>query len=186
MKKSIVVMTLILYGFSFLSCDYYGDDTHAHTDDDPLDTSLAGSVYMEEYTILEAEGVFEGTNLNNYLPEQSFLDVWKVSDTDIYLYAILEWENAKIRIQIPIIPLTGKTYDVAFDYTSENVFVMYNDTKYFSNTATVKGQIRRNTEKSINKVTRTPFVKFNYECDINIFCTTDDKTLNLKIISIKP
>lgn len=186
MKKSFVVMTLILSGFTFLSCDCNGDATSGHTDDYTPDTSLAGSVYMEGYTILEAEVDYEGTDLSNYLPEQSFLDVWKVSDTEIYFYATLVWDNAKIRIQIPIVPLTGRTYDVAFDHMSDNVFVMYNDTKYFSNTAKVKGHIRRNAQKSINKVTRTPFVRFNYECDIDIICTTDDKILNLKIISIKP
>lgn len=184
MKKIVWLLPLLIFGLSLSSCK---DDTDTgHTDTYPPDTSLAGSVYMEGYTILEAQGTYNGIAFNNIQPKQCFLDVWKVSDTEIYMYVTIVENETTFRVQIPIIPLTGKSYDVAFDYTSNDVFVMHNETKYFSNTANVQGWIRRKDVKTTNKNTRTSLAMYDYYCEINISSTIDDKPLTIKIMSVTP
>lgn len=181
MKKIAVLLPLLICSLLLSSCK---DDTE-QTDTYPPDTSLAGSVYMEGYTILEAQGAYNGIALNDLQPKKCFLDVWKVSDTEIYMYVIMVADGTTFRVQIPIIPLTGKSYDVAFDYTSNDVFVMHNGIKYFSNTANVQGWIRRKDVKANNN-TRSTLVRHDFDCEINISCTIDDMPLTIKITSVTP
>lgn len=182
MKKFVLLLPLLICSLSLSSCK---DDTE-QTDTYPPDTSLAGSVYMDGYTILEAQGTYNGIAFKNLQPKQCFLDVWKVSDTEIYMYVIIVADGTTFRVQIPIIPLTGKSYDVAFDYTSNDVFIMHNETKYFSNAANVQGWIRRKYIKVNNNKTRSPLVRHDYHCEINISCTIDNKPLTIKIMSVTP
>lgn len=183
MKKIALLLPLLICSLVFASCNTDETDTA------PPDTSLAGSVYMEGYTILEAQGTYNGIAFNNIQPKQCFLDVWEVSDTEIYIYAIIVADGTTFRVQIPIIPLTGKTYDVAFDHTFSDAFINFNESKYSAVAGSVKGWIRKkstdDSAKSANYAkSRTTLAQYDYDCEINIECVIDGNLLTLKITDV--
>lgn len=185
MKKIALLLPLLIFSLSFWSCN---DDTE-QTDTYQPDTSLAGSVYMEGYTILEAQGAYNGIALNDLQPKKCFLDVWKVSDTEIYMYVIIVADGTTLRVQIPIIPLTGKTYDVAFDHIFSDAFINFNESKYSAVAGSVKGWIRKkstdDSAKSANCAkSRTTLAQYDYDCEITIECVIDGKLLTLKITDV--
>lgn len=184
MKKITSIMTALLCCALFTtSC--HTDDEIGQTDNYPRDTSLAGSVYMNSYKVIKAEGTFDGKVLDNLESDISIFDVTKDSDTDIALQCLTEWGNQVFEVNIRCIPLSGIAYDVTFDHTS-GAGVIYNGHRYTPYT-TVKGWIKKvdtKSDKSLNGYITKDIAIFSYDCDIEISCTLDDKPLRLKITSI--
>lgn len=184
MKKIIRIMTVIICSCLFTtSC--HTDDEIGQTDNYPRDTSLAGSVYMNSYKVIEAEGTFDGKTLDNLESNISIFDVDKDSDTAITLHCLTEWGDQVFEVNMGLIQLSGIAYDVTFDHTSETG-VIYNGHRYTPNT-TVKGWIKKvgtKSDKSLNGYITKDIAIFSYNCDIEISCTIDDKPLRLKIKSI--
>lgn len=186
MKKIALLLPIIICGLILSSCK----DDAEKPDTDPLDTSIAASVAMYNYYLLEATATYNGSVLHNLNQgKSSFLDIMEISDTEISLYIASKWDDAIVWVQIPSIPLSGKNYDVTFDNTFSDATIWDNHSEYSAITGSVNGWIREksiaHSDKSVNtNETRTTLAQYTFDCEINIDCVVDGKPLTLKITNI--
>ncbi|MDD4592215.1 MAG: hypothetical protein PHG06_17585 [Parabacteroides sp.] len=156
----------------------------------PLDTSLAGSVFIDSRQITKIKGTFDENSLENFQSNESVIGIGKVSDEEIHLFCHTKWGDEWIDFSSEAIPLSGEPYNVNFDYSSR-AKVMYNTTEWQTVSASINGWIKRvgfddarNVGKSNYSLGDPP--TFHYACDINISCILNGKKLTLNISSIAP
>ena len=151
----------------------------------PRDTSLAGSVSLgDAYCITEITASLDGELLEGYRMNYSFIDIGKSSPDKVLIFCYTEWNDYVLSIYVPKVLLSGKAYDVTFDSSCNDTMVSYKGVEYSSITSRTEGWIKR-ADKNDGSVTSkfspgTP----DYDCEINIECKIDEKTLKLTISSI--
>ena len=168
-----------------------GCDNEMITTSYPLDTSLAGSVFIDSRQITKCDAIFGENSLRDFQPNESVIGIGKVSDEEIHLFFHTKWGDEWIDFSSDAIPLFGEPYNVDFDHLGTNSKVKYNNTEWQIVSASINGWIKRvdfdntrNTLKSKKNVNDPP--TFLYECDINISCIVNGETLALNITSISP
>lgn len=181
MKKIAVFLPLLICGLFTLSCKENAEESGIY----PPDKSLAGSVHIDAYRF-EAKAKYDGTELDGFKYDTGLLVVDKKADTEVNLMCSSKWNNIPLKIYIPKIVLSGKSYDVTFDSTSNESTVSFDNKDYTSVPTTVKGWIRQTDYAPTNKTTRTSPARNSYLCEINIECTIDGKVLSFIISSVNP
>lgn len=181
--KKIYLLALVMVCSSFLSCKE--NDSPVFTEDPPPDSTLAGSISFNDYRIT-AEGTYDGTKLKAF-DVDSFMDIVKVSDTEVSFNCRPMWSDSEYKIVIPSIKVSGEPYNVAFDSTSANATVWYKETQYVGCEASVNGWIKR---KSVNLSPASshdgmPY-PMEYTCAITISAEVSGKMLQVEILSVKP
>ena len=167
-----------------------GCDNEIITTSYPLDTSLAGSVFIDSRQITRCHGTFGENSLKNFQSNESVIGIGKVSDEEIHLFCHTKWGDEWIDLSSEAIPLSGEPYNVNFDYSATTAKVKYNTTEWQTVSASFNGWIKRvdfdNTRNALksNKNENDP-PTFHYECDINISCIFEGEKLTLNITSIE-
>ena len=187
MKKFNIFVILMIFSFFLLlsSCDRETTTSY------PVDKTLSGSVSNVNHRIKQCTGTFDGATFKNLQPNLSSFRTVKVSDEMISLNSVTTWDDVKIDILFPTVPLSGESYDVKFNFSSVDAKVTYNDITYKPASTTINGWIKREGDyndqkgKKSGKNLSDP-ASFLYSCDINIKCTIDGKELSLKITSVSP
>lgn len=168
-----------------------GCDNEMVTTTYPLDTSLAGSVFIDSRQIKKCDAIFGENSLGDFQSNESVISIGKVSDEEIHLFFHTKWGDEWIDFSSDAIPLSGEPYDVNFNHSASNAKVKYNTNEWQTISASINGWIKRidfdkpnSVVKSKNNVNDPP--TFLYECDINISCIVNGEKLVLKITSISP
>ncbi len=155
------------------------------------DRSLTGSISYEY--VAKIEGTFDGTTLISY-GNYHYINIEKVSDTEVSLWLSSIWQimEDKLKtfvIDIPELPVSGKPYDVNFDYISRDTIVRYDDdissdefVEYHSVRTSISGWMKEETG-TWGETRSTPATP-HYICDITIDCTIDGKELSLRITEL--
>lgn len=182
MKTFTAVMTALFCCCLIISCN--DDSTKVLGGYD--DNTLAGSVIIDGYRIVEAEGLSDGTMLENFQSEGSLIDINKVSDTEVSLSCICVWDEMKYEISIPIIALYGMPYDVTFNTSSNNVEIICNGRKYTEASATASGWIRKTgMQQSYNTRSNDPATP-DYDCVIYVQCIMEGESFCFRINKVQP
>lgn len=183
MIKRQIIITAIIYGCIFItSCN----DNETKTTVYERDNSLAGSISFSGYK-MEAEGLYSEFALENFQYDQSHLTIGKVSDTEVAFFCFSKWDETILKVNIPLITLSGTPHDATFDYSSNDATITYNNTEHTSISATINGWIKEtNVQQSSNNRGGSDPATPDYTCEIIINCNIDGKALTLKITSVKP
>ena len=179
-KKSTIITAIICCCIFITSCN----DTK--TIGYERDKSLAGSISFVGYK-MEAEGLYSEIVLENFQYGLSHLDIRKVSDTEVSFFCFSKWGETTLKVDIPLIIVSGKPHDATFDYSSNDATVTYNNIEHTPIRATINGWIKEtNVQQSSNNKGSSDPATPHYTCEIIINCNIDGKALNLKITSVKP
>ncbi len=147
------------------------------------ENTLANSVRASGYS-MEGEWSFDGVSMQ-LTGENSFIEIDPVNDTSITLHCGILTEdrsNPSCSIILYRISLSGEPGDVSF-YEQESLQLTerYNETVNLVHdpvTATVDGWIKKESQYA----TRLGLpVEWPYNCDINIECEVEGKSLKLHI-----
>lgn len=177
MKSISFHVIIVICCLTFFSCK--------EKEDDGIDRSLAGSVFMSHYC-LEAEATYGEKTMNNLQTDISYISIRKCTNNSITMRCITCWEGeTSFRIIIPTMPLTGVPYDVSFDYSCTDAVVRMNDSDEVQAAATVTGWIRK-TERIPGPLPKTTLKMHEYRCDFTIKTMVEGKKLTLHILSAKP
>lgn len=163
------ILIIILSCLLVLSCD------NETTDCPKLDKSLTGSI-SHAYKI-EMEGSIDNVIIEGFKPEQSLLDIIKRSDSKVSFELYSTWVDKEIKISIPEILVTGKPYDVAFDFSTKNATISFDDYENVSTEVFITGWMKRNYN------TRCSPAIPHYLCDMNIEFNMQGKKFFLTITS---
>lgn len=179
MKRLIIPIAIIIFSCVFFSCQ------KARTDDYPRDTTLAGSVNFYA-NHMNVEGSFNEIALDTLESYGSSFTIKKVSDTVIsfsctYMFGGKDGEVTEI--SIPKIPITGRSFDVAFNHSSSEATVRHLNTEYTSVITSVKGWIKEPSiikDQAKAKLATKDIRLYLYDYQIDITCVLDGKTLKIK------
>lgn len=174
MKNTAQILLFLICSIIFQSCNEKEKWEGAY----PPDTSLAGSICIDNYHF-EVTAIYNGIELSGNKYEDGQLMISKNTDDEINLLCLSTWNNIPLDIYIPKITLSGKPYDVTFVCTSCISEVSFNNMSYKDVYTTINGWIKQ-------KRTRTSPATPQYECEINIKCVIDNKTLSYIITAVRP
>lgn len=177
-----LIIPIIILSCTFFSCE---KEVWHQTDNYPQDTTLAGSVSFYANR-MNAEGIFNETALDTLENYGSSFTIKKVSDTVIsfsckYIFGGKDGEVTII--SIPEIPITGRSFDVAFNHASSEVGVKHLNREYTSVLTSVKGWIKEPSiikDRTKTKLSTKDIRLYYYDYQIDITCVLDGKILNIK------
>lgn len=179
-KHPYTLLAALLCSFLFTSCH---NDSYDGGPLPPSDDSLAGSVTFTEHHI-SAEGSYDGIPLEN-LSTQSSIAATKASDTELTVRFQGNWDQHSFRVSVPSVPLGGKPYDVAFDYTCPAATVTHNGvekTVELKITGWIKDGSRCDLSGKVGS--SIPFlspVPRLHDFDISFECLLDDRWLRFRV-----
>ena len=182
MKKLVIIAITVCCQILITSCDDKSDWTTFPVP--PPDNSLAGSISFDGYG-MTANASLDGDVLDNYQVRGSWLEISKVSDTEVDMFCFSRWGETILKVSIPAITVLGEPYDAIFDFLSDDTTVTHDDVEYTSVITSVTGWIKCvDPPLSYIMSTRNMPASLDYTCDININCDLDGKILNLSITSL--
>lgn len=170
-------MLTILSCVLFPSCE---------TDSYDADTSLAGSVSMDNYN-LDAEITYDGVPMIDPGDEHLFISVSKLDDNKVTIYCgTKSGAGTDIVVSIQEVPLMGTPFNVAIDHSANNAVILFKDRSYYAAAAAVKGSLKVREYDRGSLAPRTTPATPSFICDLVIESIVDGKTLKLAIKSAYP
>lgn len=168
-SNNISILITVLSCILVLSCD------NETIDCPKLDESLTGSI-SHAYKI-EMEGSIDNVMIEGFKPELSNLRIIKQSDSKVSFELYSTWADKILKISIPEILVTGKPYDVAFDFSTKNATISFDDYENVSTEVFITGWMKRNYN------TRCSPAIPHYLCEMNIEFNMQGKKFFLTITS---
>lgn len=151
----------------------------------PVDNSLAGSINLDRYR-MHADIIYGGDTIVHDPNERLFISVGKVADDTLMLTCGTKGQSdANIGIRIPKIPLSGKRFDVSFDYLSHNATIKIKDEVHAPMDARVKGWIKMVQSNDSDKAPRFTPARNEYACNISITSLLEEKWLEIKVTAVR-
>lgn len=181
MKKGLLLLGLAC--MAAVACTRNdGEETTTITE---IDRSLAGSIALDAYR-MEVE-CSDGEDVEGALryDRDGYIYIKKMADDKVALLCLMHFDSEELSVEIPLLPLSGKPYDAAFDAVCAEAAVTVGERRFEPVSATVEGRIKRTkAPRSSVRIGLAELTRPAYDCEIGIRCTVDGAAMEFRVLSV--